>query len=76
MSKHELTVVPQEEISEADALRDATFASLEGQACSEGSQALAEAVNEQVLHHRSITENEFSARRQLGRAVSQRGLGG
>jgi hypothetical protein len=41
--------VSQVETSKAKELRDATFASLEGHACTEASQALTEAVNEQVL---------------------------
>ena len=50
MSKHELAVVPETEAPNGTELRDATFASLEGRACTDASQALAEAVYEQVLH--------------------------
>jgi hypothetical protein len=50
VSKHALVAVPQAEASKAEELRDATFASLEGRACTEASHALTETVNEQVVH--------------------------
>jgi hypothetical protein len=53
LSKHALTAVPETEASNGAELRDATFASLEGQASTEAAQSLTEAVYEQVLHQRS-----------------------
>jgi hypothetical protein len=56
VSKRTLTAVPKGDILEADELRDATFASLEGHACTEASQALTEAVNEHVVHQLACAE--------------------
>jgi hypothetical protein len=56
VSKHALAAVPQAETSKAHELREATFASLEGHACTEASHALTEAVNEQILHHLARAE--------------------
>jgi hypothetical protein len=56
VSKHALAAVPQAETSKADELRDATFASLEGHAFTEASQALTEAVNKEVLHYLARAE--------------------
>lgn len=58
MSKHAhaLAVAPETETSNGAELRDATFASLEGYACTEAAQALIEAVNEQVLYQLASLE--------------------
>lgn len=72
MSKHALAAVPQADTSKADELRDATFASLEGRACTEASHALTEAVNEQVLHQLASAEAGGAAktnRRKLKVAI-------
>ena len=50
LSKNALAV-SRSQPSEAGELRDATFASLEGQACTEAAQALTDAVYERVLPH-------------------------
>jgi hypothetical protein len=73
VSKHALTTSSQAETSEADELRDATFASLEGHACTEASQALTEAVNEQVVQQLALTEANGDAktnRRKLKLAIA------
>jgi len=54
--------VSQVEKSKADELRDATFASLEGHSCTEASQALTEAVNEQVLQQLAHAEANGAAK--------------
>ena len=56
MLKQALTAVPQAETSKADELRHATFASLEGHACTEAAQALTKAVNEQVVQRLAHAE--------------------
>jgi hypothetical protein len=79
VSKHAMAAVPQAETSraaetsEADELRDATFASLEGRAFTEASHALTEAVNEQVLHYLARAEATGAAktnRKKLKLAVA------
>ena len=62
MSKHELAIVPEIETSNGAELRDATFASLEGRACTEAAQALTEAVNELVLHQLARAEATGAAK--------------
>jgi hypothetical protein len=62
VSKHALGAIPRGDVSKADELRDATFASLEGHAITEASQALTEAVNEQVLHHLARAEASGAAK--------------
>jgi hypothetical protein len=54
--KHALSTATETEASNGDELRDATFASLEGHPCTEAAQALAEAVNELVLHQLAQAE--------------------
>jgi hypothetical protein len=69
---HALAVAPDTETSNGAELRDATFASLEGHACTEAAQALIEAVNEQVLQQLSRSEAEGAAktnRRKLRQAI-------
>jgi hypothetical protein len=73
VSKHAHAPIPNAETSEADELRDATFASLEGRAFTEASQALTEAVNEQVLHYLARAEATGAAktnRKKLKLAVA------
>jgi hypothetical protein len=62
LSKHALTAVPETEAANGTELRDATFASLEGQACTEAAQSLTEAVYEQVLHRLARAESEGAAK--------------
>jgi hypothetical protein len=71
--KHALTAVPQDETSIAEELRDATFASLEGHACAEASQALTEAVNEHVVHQLACAEADGATktnRKKLRHAIA------
>ena len=62
MPKHALTAVPQDETSIAEELRDATFASLEGNACTEASEVLIEALNEQVVQQLTRAEATGAAK--------------
>ena len=62
LSKHALTAVPETEAANGAELRDATFASLEGQACTEAAQSLTEAVYEQGLHRLARAEAEGAAK--------------
>ena len=62
MLKQALTAVPQAETSKADELRHATFASLEGHACTEAAQALTKALNERVVHQLTRAETTGAAK--------------
>ncbi|MCA6118130.1 hypothetical protein J6524_25105 [Bradyrhizobium sp. WSM 1738] len=62
MPTHALKAVPETEASNGAELRDATFASLEGHACTEAAQALTEAVYEQVLHQLARAEATGAAK--------------
>jgi hypothetical protein len=63
VSKHALTAVLEEtEASKGAELRDAIFASLEGNACTEASQALTEALNEQVVQQLTRAEATGAAK--------------
>jgi hypothetical protein len=57
-----MTAVPQAETSKADEWRDATFASLEGNACTEASEVLIEALNEQVVQQLTRAEATGAAK--------------
>jgi hypothetical protein len=73
LSKIGLAAVGPSASSEAGELRDAIFASLEGHACTEASQALIEAVNEQVLSQLAQAEAGGAAktnRKKLKPAVA------
>jgi hypothetical protein len=59
---HALEAVPATEASNGAEWRDATFASLEGQACTEAAQSLTEAVYEQVLHQLARAEAAGAAK--------------
>ena len=62
MSKNALAAASRREPSDAEELRDATFASLEGRACTEASQALTKALNERVVHQLTRAETTGAAK--------------
>ncbi|MET4717411.1 hypothetical protein ABIF63_001517 [Bradyrhizobium japonicum] len=73
MLKHALSAATGTEASNGAELRDATFASLEGHPCTEASQALTEAVNEQVLHllaHKEFFGEAKTNRNKLKPAIA------
>jgi hypothetical protein len=59
---HALKAMPAVEASNGAELRDATFASLEGRACTEAAQALTATVNEQVLRELARAEAAGAAK--------------